>query len=171
MKPLPTLLSLLALSILPSCYVWTPPEGGDPNAGPFANSGPGQQQTRYIDTPESAPQEQQQPSQPSQQVNRGDPAAPQAPTYVPPQPPPPESTQGQVSNNPPAQSAPVRKDPPPAPPAPPAGGGLPYGIKVPTKPGFVLSPHDKSARIVDVQGIATGTKVKCPYTGKTFLVP
>jgi hypothetical protein len=42
---------------------------------------------------------------------------------------------------------------------------------VPGKPGFVYSPFDKTAGVVDVQGMAPGTKVKCPYTGKVFIVP
>jgi len=49
--------------------------------------------------------------------------------------------------------------------------GPPYGIKVNGKLGFVYSPFDKTAGIVDVQGMAPGTKVKCPYTGKIFIVP
>lgn len=48
--------------------------------------------------------------------------------------------------------------------------GLPTGTKAPGKPGFVHSPFD-SERLVDVSGIPSGTKVKCPYTMKIFLVP
>jgi hypothetical protein len=42
---------------------------------------------------------------------------------------------------------------------------------VPGKPGFVYSPFDKTAGVVDVQGMAPGTKVTCPYAGKVFIVP
>ena len=62
-----------------------------------------------------------------------------------------------------------RRRPVPAP--PPTAPTTPYGVKVPGKPGFVYSPFDKTAGVVDVQGMAPGTKVKCPYTGKVFIVP
>lgn len=54
---------------------------------------------------------------------------------------------------------------------PAASAELPYGVPVPGKKGFIYSPYDKSAGFVDVQGIAPGTKVRCPYTGKIFRVP
>jgi hypothetical protein len=44
------------------------------------------------------------------------------------------------------------------------------GIPVEGKPGFVYSPY-YSAGFVDVAGVPSGTKVRCPYTQKTFLVP
>lgn len=59
---------------------------------------------------------------------------------------------------------------PTPPPSPPPREDLPFGELVPGKTGFVHSPYSKQD-LVDVSGIPTGTKVKCPYTGKTFRVP
>ncbi|MES2469856.1 MAG: hypothetical protein V4675_21325 [Verrucomicrobiota bacterium] len=75
----------------------------------------------------------------------------------------------------PALKPPAPADPPsPSPPKtlPPARvrEDLPFGELVPGKTGFVISPWSKK-ELVDVSGIPTGTKVKCPYTGKTFRVP
>ncbi len=53
----------------------------------------------------------------------------------------------------------------------------PYGTRIAGRPGFVTSPHAPSQGLVDVRDPATqkpyarGTEVKCPYTGKIFLVP
>lgn len=57
-------------------------------------------------------------------------------------------------------------------PTPPANSDLPYGIPVPDpkEKGLVYSPYDKTKK-VDVRGVAPGKKVRCPYTGKIFLVP
>lgn len=47
----------------------------------------------------------------------------------------------------------------------------PSGTKVGGKPGQVKSPYAPYAGDVDVKGIPAGTQVKCPYTGKIFIVP
>jgi hypothetical protein len=100
--------------------------------------------------------------------------------------PPPDGTQGQLApvdtpgqgtnpvpppptadNQPPVTGT----TPPPPPVTPPAGNSIPYGKPVPGKKGFVTSPFDAAAGMIDVRDIAPGTKVKDPYTGKVFLVP
>jgi hypothetical protein len=48
---------------------------------------------------------------------------------------------------------------------------IPYGIPVPNKPGFVTSPYASKSGYVDVRGFPSGTEVKDPYSGKTFLTP
>ncbi len=48
---------------------------------------------------------------------------------------------------------------------------LPYGVPVPTKPGFVISPYSPNAGYVDIRGFPTGAEVKDPYTGKVFITP
>lgn len=50
-------------------------------------------------------------------------------------------------------------------------GNIPYGVPVPGKPGFVVSPYSPSSGYVDVRGFAPNSEVKDPYSGKTFLVP
>jgi hypothetical protein len=44
-------------------------------------------------------------------------------------------------------------------------------VPVPGKPGFVTSPYAPEKGYVDLTGFPPGTQVKCPYTGKVFLVP
>jgi hypothetical protein len=48
---------------------------------------------------------------------------------------------------------------------------IPYAIPVPNKPGFVTSPYAPKSGYVDVRGFLSGTEVKDPYSGKTFLTP
>lgn len=66
---------------------------------------------------------------------------------------------------------PVEKTTPPPVETKPAGReDLPYGTPIVGKKGFVYSPYYTTGE-VDVQGIASGTKVRCPYTKKIFRVP
>ena len=37
---------------------------------------------------------------------------------------------------------------------------LPYGVSVPNKPGFVISPYSPNAGYVDIRGFPSGTEVK-----------
>ncbi|MGF1679357.1 MAG: hypothetical protein ACFCUX_09195 [Candidatus Methylacidiphilales bacterium] len=47
----------------------------------------------------------------------------------------------------------------------------PTGTKISGKTGLVKSPYAPYAGDVDVKDIPAGTTVKCPYTGKIFIVP
>ena len=71
----------------------------------------------------------------------------------------------------------VPAHPDPIPPLVPAAApaardrDLPEGIAVFGRPGFVYSPYADKKHMVDVTGIPPGREVRCPYTGKFFLVP
>ncbi len=68
------------------------------------------------------------------------------------------------------EPAPVPTPAPAPAPKPVVREDLPYGIPAVTKPGCVYSPY-MTTQLVEVAGLARGTKVKCPYTGKHFRVP
>ena len=72
----------------------------------------------------------------------------------------------EMANVTPSNSAPT-----PGPTPTTAAREVSYGTPVPGKPGFVTSPHSPYAGYVDVRGFPPGTEVKCPYSGKIFLVP
>lgn len=82
---------------------------------------------------------------------------------TPPQPPPTKTPDTTITDPGPATP------PPPAPPQPTSQ--YPYGKPVPGKKGFVTSPYDDKAGMIDVRDYAPGTKVRDPYTNKIFLVP
>ena len=85
---------------------------------------------------------------------------------TPAKPEPPKTVEAPVTTTTPAATTPT---PPPAPAT--TGNKLPYGKPVPGHKGFVTSPYDGSAGMIDVRDIAPGTKVRDPYTSKIFLVP
>jgi hypothetical protein len=171
------LLGAACAAALASCYTYQPPPQGP--SGPSLDNGPGQ--SRYwngpIDDPAAnggapidpaaiaAPNPTIDPNLPPGTVQPNTPGG----TYTPATPTGGSNATVGVPTQPQVQPAPTPAPPPTVTPAKPSS--LPVGIKVNGKPGFVYSPYDKTAGIVDVQGMAPGTKVKCPYTGKVFIVP
>lgn len=57
------------------------------------------------------------------------------------------------------------------PPSQLASQSLPTAQSVPGLEGYVRSPFTNPPRLVDVRGMAVGSKVVCPYTRRPFLVP
>jgi hypothetical protein len=82
-----------------------------------------------------------------------------------PAPPPPQTPTPTATSQPsirPASAPPQNRNP---------KRDIPYAIPVPNKPGFVTSPFAPKSGYVDVRGFPSGTEVKDPYSGKTFLTP
>jgi hypothetical protein len=51
------------------------------------------------------------------------------------------------------------------------GDDFRYGMPVPGKKGFVISPYSPDSGYIDVRGFQPGTPVKDPYSGKIILTP
>lgn len=161
---------LLALN---ACYTWQPPQE-QRYQGTSLDQGP----NRYWSGPNDGPQQPQgqdgtqfaDPTQPPPSSPSGDPAQIQTPNGTGGGS---NATAGVPTNNPPSKVNPPSTPPTDSKPSnpPPTPTGPQYGIKVPGKPGYIYSPYAKTEGLVDVQGYAPGTKVKCPFTGKVILVP
>lgn len=159
-----SVLALVATLSLSSCYVWQPPAPQQPS-GPSRYMAVDQGGVQQPLPNQSGPAAPSPYGEPSATIPTTDPAAVVVPDPNAPVPPPPTDPAGGSNTTAGTPTIP----PPLNTPAPPPT--TPYGVKVPGKPGFVYSPFDKTAGVVDVQGMAPGTKVKCPYTGKVFIVP
>ncbi|MDX6767703.1 MAG: hypothetical protein SFU85_13050 [Candidatus Methylacidiphilales bacterium] len=111
--------------------------------------------TGYADASQTAPYTEPAPLDPNAMPSPTAPTAPNAPAN--------NAPRRTVSNEPkPWESGGAK---------PTAKQEYPLGEKIAGKPGLVKSPYARYAGEVDVKGIASGTQVKCPYTGKIFIVP
>ncbi|MDB6071485.1 MAG: hypothetical protein JWL81_2656 [Verrucomicrobiales bacterium] len=54
---------------------------------------------------------------------------------------------------------------------PEPGTVIPLGLPVQGRPQVALSPHEPNSGQIDIAGYLPGTAIRCPYTGKMFLVP
>ncbi len=168
MKALWKTLTLVALtSVIAGCFGPPPPyRGNQPQRQRYSLDNPPPGNDPNIAAGNRYVQQQLPPTTPGTDPNGlidpGLPLDPSAPT-------------GPEATNPGASAPTTDPTVPPVtatePPKPQPPAELPYGKPVPGKRGFVYSPYDSSAGFVDVQGIAPGTKVRCPYTGKIFRVP
>ena len=82
--------------------------------------------------------------------------------------PPAVSTPGHTNANAVASTAPTTPVPPPS---ELSSQSLPTAQPVPGLEGYVRTPFTNPPRLVDVRGMAVGSKVVCPYTRRPFLVP
>lgn len=93
---------------------------------------------------------------------------------------PPEPTT-ETTEAPPRRLEPTAEPEPPAPepkpepapepkPKPPPSEDIPYATPVPGQEGKVYSPFHNGG-YVDVSGMPSGSKARCPYTKKIFRVP
>lgn len=101
---------------------------------------------------------------PKRSKSKGAPPAADYPPSPPPTPPPTPTPTATTSQPPvrPASAPPNDRN---------TKRDIPYAIPVPNKPGFVTSPYAPKSGYVDVRGFPSGTEVKDPYSGKTFLTP
>lgn len=54
----------------------------------------------------------------------------------------------------------------------PVGGTtLPFGTPAFGRKGYIYSPYAPDRGLINVVDVSAGTKVRCPYTGRTFRVP
>ena len=132
----------------------TPPAPAQPK--PLAKVQP---ETKPVPAPAPAPTPAPAPApkkEPAPKVAATPPTPKPAPTPAP-------ATKPQPQSTPPSAPAPA--------PQTAAAPKLPFGAPIPGRPGFVNSPYAEKHQLVDVTGLAVGTEVKCPYTGKLFRVP
>ena len=52
-----------------------------------------------------------------------------------------------------------------------AKGKILSAIKVPDQPGYVRSPYNPGAGMINVRGMPSGAEIYDPYSGNTILVP
>jgi hypothetical protein len=52
-----------------------------------------------------------------------------------------------------------------------AKGKILVGIAVPDQPGYLRSPYNTGAGMIDARGMPSGVEIYDPYSGNTILVP
>jgi hypothetical protein len=52
-----------------------------------------------------------------------------------------------------------------------AKGKILAGIAVPEQPGYIRSPYNGGAGMIDARGMPSGAEIYDPYSGNTILVP
>lgn len=97
------------------------------------------------------------------------PSVAKAPEPKPAAPPLPKPAPSNKPVQPPPGSAASSAAAPTLPPAAPAA--VPTATAIPGRKGFVNSPFAAKHQIVDVTGLKPGQQVKCPFSGKLFVIP